>query len=175
MTERLHVAVPIGVGRSFSETTTGVLEVTPMLTRNSCNRESMRCDTIRQLKVTVGLAWKPAPRARGQGFFFQPRLSGMWTFDSQHFRPFGRASALTYEQEHGFQVTLGMDVGYRVVTRRSGFFFEPMLGLGMGYSVNQRRKAIDVSFQYGNPMTEDRTDRAITDLDLDLVRLGVTF
>ncbi|NVJ23880.1 hypothetical protein HUW62_21875 [Myxococcus sp. AM011] len=175
ISEELHVAVPIGVGRNLSDSTMAVLEVTPMLTRTTCRRESMRCASLRQLKVSLGVAWKPWPKARGQGFFIQPRLTGMWSVDTQRFRPSGRAAALTYEEEHGFQATLGLDVGYRVVTRRSGFFFEPVFGLGMGYGVNQRRQPLDVRYTYGSSFADKRSDGAVTDLNLDLLRLGITF
>src|SRR5215217_1156001 len=173
--EELHVAVPIGVGRNLSDSTMAVLEVTPMFTRTTCSRESMRCASLRQLKVSLGVAWKPWPKARGQGFFIQPRLTGMWSLDTQRFRPSGRAAALTYEEEHGFQATLGLDVGYRVVARRSGFFFEPVFGLGMGYGVNQRRQPFDLSYTYGFSMADKRSGGGVTDLNLDLLRLGITF
>lgn len=173
--EQLHVAVPVGVGRNLSDSTMAVLEVTPMFTRTTCSRESMRCASLRQLKVSLGVAWKPWPKARGQGFFIQPRLTGMWSVDTQRFRPSGRAAAFTYEEEHGFQATLGLDVGYRAVTGRSGFLFEPVFGLGMGYGVNQRRQPFDLGYTYGISLADKRSDGAVTDVNMDLLRLGISF
>ncbi|MCK8503151.1 hypothetical protein [Myxococcus fulvus] len=179
MTERLHLAIPVGFGRRFSESTTGVLEVTPMMTANRCDFEPSRCSKLRQLKVTLGVAWKPSPRPRGQGFFLQPRLSGTWSRETLRYRPNGRNYSLQYEDEQGFQVTLGLDVGYRAVTRGQAFFFEPLVGLGVGYSFNQRRDTVDIGAQYAFIRNSHdvvaRGDRAILDLDLDLVRIGFLF
>ncbi|NBD13058.1 MULTISPECIES: hypothetical protein [Corallococcus] len=75
----------------------------------------------------------------------------------------------------GGQLTLGLDLGYRKTTARSGAYLAALIGAGAGYSWNQRRKELDIGGQYLLPWGDTRRSGRIVDLNLDVLRLGVTF
>ncbi|SDE75111.1 hypothetical protein [Myxococcus virescens] len=174
----LNVALPVGVNVPLTETTDGVFELRPMLARTNCTNihgdAVPRCGTLQALRATVGLAWTPWPGERGDGFFIQPKLSGMVTHQTVR----GTEIPVTAEgtrMETGGQVSLGFDVGYRKTSRRSRSFLAPVIGVGVGYSWNQQRRRVDPGWLFARQPARGWKDKFIVDLNLDLLRFGATF
>ncbi|RKH39964.1 hypothetical protein [Corallococcus llansteffanensis] len=173
MAGMLHLALPVGTNLKLSDRTDLVIEVTPRFTRRRCTDDFDSCGTVRALTVSTGLAWTPWPRARGDGFFLQPKLSGMVSNEKD--RPDADEGQPANRSTTGGQLTLGLDLGYRKTTARSNFYLAAVFGAGVGYSWNQRRKELDLGAQYTVPWGEERRNGRIVDINMDILRLGFGF
>lgn len=175
----LNITLPVGMNVRLTDTTDAVFELRPMLARTRCinvhGDAVSRCGTLQALRATVGLAWIPSPKAGGAGFFIQPKLSGMVTHQTVR----GTEVPVTPEgtrMETGAQVSLGFDVGYRRMNPRSRSFFAPVIGVAVGYSWNQQRDKVDSEWLWGRRQrARGWQDKFIMDVNLDLLRFGVTF
>ncbi|QSQ26441.1 hypothetical protein JY651_16570 [Pyxidicoccus parkwayensis] len=169
----LHLGLPVGMNMQLSERTDLVLQVEPMYTRARCDENRGRCGTVRALKVSTGVAWTPWPQARGDGFFLQPRVDGMWSHEDD--RPEYEAGAVANRSTTGGQLTLGLDLGYRKTAPRNRGYLAVAVGAGVGYSWNQRRKEIDLGAQYGMPWGDEERTGRILDINMDFLRVGFSF
>ncbi|WP_375758368.1 hypothetical protein [Corallococcus exercitus] len=164
MGDMVHLALPVGVNRKLSDRSDLVLEITPRFSRRRCTDDFDSCGTVRSLTLSTGVAWRPWARARGNGFFLQPKLSGMVINEKD--RPDGGAT--------GGQLTLGLDLGFQKTTA-SNFYLAFVFGAGVGYSWNQRRDVVDLGARYNLPWGSSRGSGGIVDINLDLLRLGFGF
>lgn len=169
----LHLALPVGTNLQLSDRSDLVIEVTPMYTRRRCSEDVGRCGTVRALKAYTGVAWTPWPGARGDGFFIQPKLGGMWSHAQD--RPEGETVGPATRSTTGGQLTFGLDLGYRKTAPRSRSFLAAVIGAGVGYSWNQRREEVDLGAQYGISWGDAKRNGRIVDINMDILRFGFTF
>ncbi|MBN8227738.1 hypothetical protein JYK02_09475 [Corallococcus macrosporus] len=172
MGDMVHLALPVGLNRKLSDQSDLVLEVTPRYSRRRCGEDVDSCGTVRSLTVSTGLAWRPWARVRGNGFFLQPKLSGMVL--NERDRPEAGEGDTTNRSSTGGQLTLGLDMGFQKTTA-SNFYLAFVFGAGVGYSWNQRRDVVDLGARYNLPWGSSRKSGGIVDINLDLLRLGFGF
>ncbi|NPC69274.1 hypothetical protein HPP05_05865 [Corallococcus exiguus] len=169
----LHVALPLGTNLQLSDQTDLVIEVTPRYARRRCTDNIGNCGTGRALTVSTGVAWTPWPRARGDGFFLQPKLSGMVSNEKD--RPDADKGEPANRSTTGGQLTLGLDLGYRKTFARTNFYLAAVFGAAVGYSWNQQRKELDLGGQYSLPWGDTRRNGRIVDINMDILRVGFSF
>ena len=125
------------------------------------------------LYASVGSAWSPSPDRHGQGWFIQPKLLGVVAavkMDEVHL-------GVTVDQRSA-QLSLGLDVGYRVSSER--LFLEFVLGLSAGYGWNvptHYRSVIEFAVANDNyfEFSKGYTNKVVWDYNLNVLRLGFRF
>ncbi|WP_244224305.1 hypothetical protein [Corallococcus sicarius] len=169
----LHLALPLGTNLQLSDRTDLVLEVTPRYSRRRCTDDVGNCGTVRALTLSTGVAWTPWPRARGDGFFLQPKLSGMVSNEKD--RPAADEGEPAHRSTTGGQLTLGLDLGYRKTFARSNFYLAAVFGAAVGYSWNQQREELDLGGQSSLPWGDAPRNGRIVDINMDILRVGFSF
>jgi hypothetical protein len=157
-----YFMVPVGANIPVGQELDLVLELTPIWTRQDCEGP---CRT-QALALAVGTAWTPRPNASGGGFFLQPKLVGVLNRDT------GADDNEVWTTTRG-QLSLGLDLGYRM--NLGNFFLAFVLGgsVGMGWNVQASQPSIFFSLM-GWPERRS-TDKAVWDLNVHLVRIGASF
>jgi hypothetical protein len=149
---------PLGANVPLSPSQDLVLELTGFLSRQDCEA---RCRT-QALAVAVGTSWTVLPNSRGGGLFFQPKLLGVMARDWRE-----------DWTENGAQLSLGLDVGYRV--SRSPYFLEFVLGASVGRGWDIPSNSQSLFFSFLDWPQRGREDKWVWDLNVHLVRFGVSF
>jgi hypothetical protein len=156
-----YLMVPVGANIPMGPTQDLVIELTPIWTRQNCEGPCR----AQALALAVGTAWTPQPNASGGGFFLQPKLVGVLA------RQTGVDDDV-FTNTRG-QLSLGLDLGYRMNLGR--FFLAFVLGgsVGMGWNVEASQPSIFFSIM-GWPGRRS-ADKAVWDLNIHLVRIGASF
>ena len=162
------VMLPLGANIALGDRTDLVFEVTPIWGHQDCEA---RCTTL-GLAVAVGPAWTVLPTRPGSGFFVQPKLVGVLASDS---RTVERVVGLDEGNwsETGQQLSLGLDVGYRMT--RGHFFMAFVLGGSVGQGWNVPRSSESLFFSFLDWPERAREDKSVWDVNLNLVRIGGSF
>ncbi|HYH96367.1 hypothetical protein [Hyalangium sp.] len=166
--EDTYLMVPVGANVPLSPTQELVLELTPIWTRQDCEA---RCSSL-ALAVAVGTAWAVAPNGSGGGFFLQPKLVGVVSRDSREAGfevPFDEGS---WSATRG-QLSLGLDVGYRMNFGR--FFMAFVLGGSVGLGWDVPTSSHSIFFSLLDWPQRSSQDKVVWDFNLHLLRLGASF
>ena len=155
------VMLPLGANIPLSDRTDLVFEVTPIWISQDCEG---RC-TTRGLAVAAGPAWTVLSTRPGSGFFVQPKLVGLVARDESR--------AEENWSETGQQLSLGLDVGYRMT--RGHFFMAFVLGGSVGKGWNVPRSSESLFFSFLDWPERAREDKSVWDVNLNLVRIGGSF
>jgi hypothetical protein len=153
--------VPVGANIPLSRERDLVLELTPIWIRQDCEGP---CGS-KALALAVGMAWTPQPNASGGGFFLQPKLVGVLTRDTG-------GEDVVFTTTRG-QLSLGLDLGYRLNFDRLFLAFALGGSVGLGWDVQASTPSIFFSL-LGWPERRS-TDKAVWDLNVHLVRIGASF
>ncbi|QRN95551.1 hypothetical protein JRI60_41905 [Archangium violaceum] len=158
-----YLTLPVGMNVPLSPTQELVFEVTPFLSRQDCEGP---CST-RALALAVGSAWSLSPHSSRGSFFIQPKVMGLVSRDK------GVSGGDSPWMETGSQLSLGLDVGYRV--RSEHLFLAFVLGgsVGRGWNVPASSSSIFTSF-LDWPQGR-RESKWVYDLNLNLLRIGASF
>jgi hypothetical protein len=162
------VMLPLGANLPLSHTTDLVFEVTPIWGRQDCEA---RC-TTRGLAVAAGTAFTVLSTHRGSGVFIQPKLVGVLARDAREVD-----RVVDFDEgnwsETGRQLSVGLDVGYKLT--RGHFFMAFVLGgsVGRGWNVPQSRESL--FFSLLDSPERAREDKSVWDVNLNLVRIGGSF
>lgn len=161
--------IPMGANFALGSRSDLVLEVTPILASYDC--EASRCRT-QGLAVAVGPAWTVVPTRPGSGFFLQPKLLGVLTRDSREVDFVVTGDEGTWS-ETGRQLSVGLDVGYRMT--RGHFFMAFVLGGSVGRGWNVPRSSDSLFFSVLDDPERARVDKGVWDINLNVVRIGGSF
>jgi len=145
-----------------------VLELTPLFIRQDCEGP---CSSA-ALYLALGPAWTVFPDAEGGGFFVAPKLAGLVARDVG-FTDLGSPPTAEVWSETGVQLSLGLDVGYRMV--RGPFYLAFVLGGSVGRGWNVPAWAPSTFFSMLDWPRRSRADKWVWDLNPNLVRAGVAF
>src|SRR6218665_3809688 len=110
----------------------------------------------------AGMAWTLLPNGKGGGLFLQPKLVGLpsWVGGNQW-------------KAAGAQLSLGLDVGYRLNLGRLFLAFVVGGSAGRGWNVPRNTSSLYTSFL--DIPTSYRTNKWVWDVNLNLVRIGANF
>ncbi|MBN1210731.1 MAG: hypothetical protein JXB05_38135 [Myxococcaceae bacterium] len=166
--ENTFVMVPLGANLPLSPTQDLVLELTPLWTRQDCEA---RCSS-QALALAIGTSWLVSPNGSGGGLFLHPKLVGVISRDR---REAGLPTPIDEGSwsETGGQLSLGLDVGYRV--SRGRLFLEFVLGASVGRGWNIPLSSQSLFFSFLDWPQRGREDKWVWDLNVHLVRIGVSF
>ncbi|MBM7113515.1 hypothetical protein [Archangium primigenium] len=160
--ESLLFMLPVGMSVPLEERWRQwelMLELTPIYSQGSASRWSLA------LALAAGATWFKNDTSPHQGFFLQPKLMGVILRDMSD-RDSQRSSMAT-------QVTVGLDIGYRVPVEIGQLDF--LVGGGVGWGWNVPRDAPSLYLPLlGSSYGYDRTNKVVWDPNLHLVRLGFT-
>ncbi len=171
MLDGTFIMLPLGVNVPLGPTQDLVLELTPMFT--SFSKEG--CEEVcgsRALSVSLGIAKSLNPRTPGRGFFLQPKVVGVVARDSRNVgapAPFDKDSWSGV----GGQLSLGLDVGYRLPFEH--FFLSFVVGGSVGYGWNAPEQSQSIFYSLFGPPTRQRKDKLLWDPNLNLIRIGAEF
>jgi hypothetical protein len=154
------IMVPLGMHLPLSSRQDLVLELTPIFSFQQCEG---RCRT-QALALAVGSSWILLPNNSRGGLFVQPKLVGVLSRDSRGENAQAHTAA---------QLSLGLDVGYRLNFGR--LFMEFVLGGSVGAGWNVPRSSPSIFFGLYDWPELQREDKAVWDLNLHLLRLGANF
>lgn len=157
-----YFMLPLGMNVRLSPTQELVFEATPFVSSQDCEGP---CRT-RALALAVGSAWSLSPHSSRGSFFIQPKVIGLVS------RDVGVSDAGLWT-ETGGQLSLGLDVGYRV--KGEHLFLSFILGgsVGRGWNVPASSQSLFASFlDWPQPR---RKDKFVFDLNLNLLRIGASF
>ena len=160
--------LPVGANFALGSRTDLVLELTPLLASYDCEA---RCKT-QGLAVAVGPSWTVVQTRPGSGFFVQPKLLGVLTRDSREVDFVVPGDAGSWS-ETGRQLSLGLDVGYRMT--RGHFFMAFVLGGSVGRGWNVPQASDSLFFALLDTPQRAREDKSVWDINLNLVRIGGSF
>jgi len=151
--------VPVGVNLPVSATREWVLELAPLFSHTRC--EEAACSAF-GLSLSAGMAWTLLPNGKGGGLFLQPKLVGLpsWVGGNQW-------------KAAGAQLSLGLDVGYRLNLGRLFLAFVVGGSAGRGWNVPRNTSSLYTSFL--DIPTSYRTNKWVWDVNLNLVRIGANF
>ncbi|WNG49384.1 hypothetical protein F0U60_38640 [Archangium minus] len=154
-----YLMLPVGMNVHLSPTRELVFEVTPFLSSQDCEGP---CRT-RALAFSVGNAWSLSSRS---SFFILPKVMGLVSQDVG-------ASDTDVWTETGGQLSLGLDVGYRVKSEHLFLTFVLGGSVGRGWNVPHTSSSLFTSF-YDWPQ-RSRENKWVFDLNLNLLRIGASF
>ena len=157
-----YFMLPLGMNVPLSPTQELVFEATPFASSQDCEGP---CQT-RALALAVGSAWSLSPHSSRGSFFLQPKVIGLLA------RDVGVSDAGTWT-ETGGQLSLGLDVGYRV--KGEHLFVAFVLGgsVGRGWNVPSSSQSVFSSFL--DWPQRSRGNKFVFDLNLNLLRIGASF
>lgn len=164
----LFMMVPVGAHVPLSATRDLVLELTPMWSRQECEA---RC-TSQALALAVGTSWTVLPNKSGGGLFFQPKLIGVLARDERAAGLPGPFDEGSWTRTGG-QLSLGLDMGYRVT--RNVLFLEFVLGASVGRGWNVSTSSQSLFFAMWDWPHRRRENKWVWDFNAHLVRLGLSF
>jgi hypothetical protein len=165
------VTLPVGLNVPVSRSWDLVLEVTPLF-KSSTHAYPLREKAAYVLAVAVGSAWFMRGHSAPGGFFLQPKLVGVISYDARDdFRDYYNAPYSPV----GRQLSFGLDVGYRVTVRDVVLDFIVGGSMGWGWNVPDQGHSLFRSLLDVLPEGGYRTNRFVWDPNLHLVRLGFTF
>lgn len=162
------VMLPLGANIPLGDRTDLVFEVTPIWGSQDCEA---RC-TTRGLAVAAGPAWTVLQTRPGSGFFVQPKLVGVLARDSRDVDVVTDFDDGSWS-ETGRQLSMGLDVGYRMT--RGHFFMAFVLGGSVGKGWNVPRDSKSLFFSLLDSPQREREDTSVWDVNLHLVRIGGSF
>jgi hypothetical protein len=162
------VMVPLGMNLHLSPTQHLVLELTPIYSRHDCEA---RCST-RALALAVGSSWLLLPSHSRGGLFVQPKLVGVLAHDRSG-ADFELPDGAGAWSKTGTQLSLGLDVGYRLSFGR--LFLEFILGGSVGWGWNIPSSSQSLFFSLLDWPQFRREDKVVWDLNLHLLRIGASF
>ena len=157
-----YLMLPVGMNVPLSPTQELVFEVTPFLSRQDCEGP---CRT-RALALSVGSAFSLSPHSSRGSFFIQPKVTGLVSQDVG----FSDAGSWT---ETGGQLSLGLDLGYRVKSEHLFLTFALGGSVGQGWNVPQSSTSLFASFL--DWPQRSREDKWVFDLNVNLLRIGASF
>lgn len=157
-----YFMLPLGMNVPLSPTRELVLELTPFLSRQECEGP---CST-RALTLAVGSAWSLSPHSSRGSFFLQPKLVGVVA------RDVGVSDSGSWTRTGG-QLSLGLDVGYRVNSEH--VFLTFMLGGSVGRGWNVPTSNVSLLFSFLSWPEPRRESKWVFDLNLNLLRIGASF
>lgn len=157
-----YLLLPLGMNVPLSPTQELVLEVTPFLSRQECEGPC----TTRALTLAVGSAWSLSPQSSRGSFFLQPKVVGVVS------RDVGVSNEDVF-RETGGQLSLGLDVGYRVKSQH--LFLTFMLGGSVGRGWNVPASSTSLLFSFVTWPEPRRESKWVFDLNLNLLRIGASF
>lgn len=157
-----YFMLPLGMNVPLSPTQELVFEATPFVSRQDCEGP---CRT-HALALAVGSAWSLSPHSSRGSFFLQPKLIGLVARDVG-------SSDTGLWRETGGQLSLGLDVGYRV--KGEHLFLAFILGgsVGRGWNVPTSSRSLFASFL--DWPRASRKNKVVFDLNLNLLRIGASF
>jgi hypothetical protein len=156
-----YLMVPLGANVPLSRELDLVLELTPIWIRQDCEGP---CKS-QALALGVGTAWTPQPNTSGGGFFLQPKLVGVLARDTG-------VDNEVWTTTRG-QLSVGLDLGYRLNFDRLFLAFVLGGSVGMGWNVQESTPSIFFSLM-GWPERRS-VNKAVWDLNVHLVRIGASF
>ena len=162
------IMVPLGVSLPLGARREVVVEVTPLYESDDCHGS---CST-RTLIAAVGTSWFVSSESTRAGFFIQPKLVGVVSRYDSVVHKVGTTLIETSSSRRG-QLSLGLDVGYRLPSRR--LLLEFMVGgsVGRGWNVSPGEASVISVFRVETP--EPRPNRWVWDINPNLLRLGGRF
>ncbi|WP_257452954.1 hypothetical protein [Archangium lipolyticum] len=162
-----YFMLPVGLNVPLSPTQELVFELTPFVSRQGCEGP---CST-RALALSVGSAWSLSPHSSRGSFFIQPKVMGMVSQD-EGVTDIGVWDARVW-RETGSQLSLGLDVGYRVKSEH--LFLAFVLGGSVGRGWNVPVTSSSLFFSFFDWPELPRKDKWVFDLNLNLMRIGASF
>jgi hypothetical protein len=163
------VMVPLGMHLPLSPSQDLVLELTPIFSRQRCES---RCSS-QMLALAVGTSWLLLPNNSRGGLFLQPKLIGVLAHDSRGVDVVMFSHESGAWSEAGAQLSLGLDVGYRL--RFGHLFLEFVLGGSVGRGWNVPSSSQSLFFSLLDWPERHREDKGVWDLNLHLLRVGASF
>ncbi|XXF80197.1 hypothetical protein P2318_10715 [Myxococcaceae bacterium GXIMD 01537] len=157
-----YFMLPLGMNVPLSPTQELVFEATPFASSQSCEGP---CRT-RALSLAVGSAWSLSPHSSRGSFFIQPKVIGLVA------RDVGVSDAGLWT-ETGGQLSLGLDVGYRV--KGEHLFLAFVLGGSVGRGWNVPASSQSVFFSFLDWPQRSRENKFVFDVNLNLLRIGASF
>ncbi|WP_434383753.1 hypothetical protein [Melittangium boletus] len=164
-TDGAYIAtLPVGLNLPVSRRWDLVLELTPILKNHRYGGGALA------MAAAVGTAWFMQQRPAHDGFFLQPKLVGVIAYDRRN--DFSESYQGPFNPVEK-QLSLGLDLGYRIVVR--GGFLDLLLGgsVGWGWNVPSSDNSLFLSLAEQLP-SGYREDKRVWDPNLHLLRIGLT-
>ncbi|WP_434383757.1 hypothetical protein [Melittangium boletus] len=163
LNEALVLMLPVGMSVPLEERWKQwelMLELTPIYAKER------DFDASLALALAVGATWFKNDAPLHQGFFLQPKLVGTvlrgTSYNGNQVSP-----VMT-------QVTVGLDIGYRVPVEIGQLDFLVGGGVGWGWNVPERTPSLFLPL-LSSRLGSDRTNKVVWDPNLHLLRVGLTF
>lgn len=161
--------LPLGLNVPVSRTHELVFEATPFAREDYCVSDYAPCGS-RALAVALGLAWTFRPDSSRGGVFLQPKVIGVLerSWSARRTGPTEDPWSAT-----GRQLSVGLDVGYRVALGPVFLAFVVGASTGRGWGIPADHDSLFFSLLHAPQ--ERRETKWVWDLNLHLLRLGANF